>query len=485
MRIIECGGVWVGPGRPPLGPTRIYIAEGSIEEIEDAPEIRSDLFVVPAFVDAHCHFVWSGLETILVDLGGAASPRGLLDIVAREKDSERTGEVLRGFGFDESTWEDRRLPSLEELDGVSAGRPVILKRVCGHAALVNSRILEQLPGDAPGLDRSTGLIHEGVIFDLEKLFPPEPRLLRQACRNAVRMAQEAGVTSVFTYESYMTAKVLRDSKPGLRTSVCLYGREVLEDPRGSALKEASGLKFFLDGSIGAATAAMKVPYSDGTEVEPIMSEDEVMEALELSESLKLVPNFHAIGGRALELLDRVSGRFLASRGGRLTTGIRVEHAEELKACWPGSWDSEVHLFVMQPNFVSRWQMEGGLYQQKLGREAGRGLSPFRTLVDADFRIAFGSDGMPFGPLAGLSGATEHPDPEQRLTVDEALYAYTLEAASVCGFREVAGSLRPERTADLAVLSGNPYTTPWSELEVVGTIYKGKVVHEKVQVLQEL
>ena len=86
---------------------------------------------------------------------------------------------------------------------------------------------------------------------------------------------------------------------------------------------------------------------------------------------------------------------------------------------------------------------------------------------------------------GISGATSHPDPDQRLDVDTALYAYTLEAASVCGFRDIAGSLRPDRVADLAVLSGNPFTRPWDELEVVGTIYKGKVVFEKVQVLQEL
>lgn len=485
MRIIECGGVWVGPGRPVLGPTRIYIAEGRIEEIEDAPEIRSDLFVVPAFVDAHCHFVWSGLETILLDLGGACSAADVLDAVSRETGSDRTGEVLRGFGFDESVWEDAALPSLEELDNASAGRPVILKRICGHAALVNSDILRKLPDDAEGVDRTTGMIREGVIYDLEKLFPPEPKLLRQACRNAVKMSLEAGVTSIFTFESYLTTKVLRDSKPGMRTSICLYGREVLADPRGSALKEASGLKFFLDGSIGAATAAMSGPYTDGTVAEPIMSEEEVYEALELSESLKLVPIFHAIGGEALCLLDRISRRFLDERGGKLPTGIRIEHAEELLHCWPGNWDPEIHSFVMQPNFVNRWQTGGGLYQQKLGVEASRSMSPFRTVVDAEFRIAFGSDGMPFGPLAGLAGATEHTDPAQRLTVDEALYAYTLEAASICGFREVAGSLRPERTADLAVLSGDPFQKPWGELEVVGTLYKGKVVHEKVQVLQEL
>lgn len=485
MRIIECGGVWVGPGRPRLGPTRIYLADNSIEDLEQAPEIKSDLFVIPAFVDAHCHFLWSGLETLMLDLGCVRSSREFLEEVSREAASLGNGGIVRGYGFDESLWEDPGLPSLQELDAASGHRPVILRRVCGHAALVNSSILKDLPDDAPGLDPYTGLIREGIIFDLDKLFPPEPPLLRKACRNAVRMAAESGVTSVYTFETYSTSRVLRECRPGLRTSTCLYGREVLEDPRGSELREASGLKFFLDGSIGAGTAAMSGTYADGTETAPLLSEDEVMEALELSESLKLVPIFHAIGGRALELLGSAGRKFLDDRDGSFKLGIRVEHAEDIASIWPGSWDPDVHSFVMQPNFVSRWQMPGGLYEKMLGAGTARRLNPFRTVLDAGFRLAFGSDGMPFGPLSGMTGATAHPDPGQRMDVEEALYSYTLEAASVCGFRDIAGSLRPNRMADLAVLSGDPFERPWEELEVVGTIYRGKVVFEKTTVLQEI
>lgn len=485
MRIIECGGIWTGPGRPPAGPSRIYLAEGGIEEIEAAPEVRSELFVVPAFVDAHCHFLWSGLETLMVDLGEAGSAAGFLSIVSRESRSDRTGSILRGYGYDESGWNGGELPTLEELDSATGGRPVILRRVCGHSALVNSPMMGMLPEGAPGLDRERGMIREGIIFELEKLFPPEDRVLDLACSNAVRMAHEAGVTAVYSFENYMTARVLRESAPDIRLSVCLYGTEVLDDPRGSALKGASGLKFFLDGSIGAATAAMSAPYSDCTVTEPLMSEDQVMEALELAESLNLVPVFHAIGGRALSLLDRVSRDFLDRRGGRFPQGIRVEHAEDISSVWPGSWDPDVHCFVMQPNFVSRWQQPGGLYSNRLGRQNALSLNPFRRIIDSGFRMAFGSDGMPFGPLAGLAGATGHPDPDQRVSVDDALHAYTMEAASVCGFRKVAGGLRPGRPADLAILSANPFSIHWEQLEVVGTVQSGRAVYERERVLQEI
>lgn len=485
MRIIECGGIWTGPGRSPAGPSRVYLAEDGIEEIEAAPEVRSELFVIPAFVDAHCHFLWSGLETLMVDLGAAESAAGFLDIVFRESRSNSTGSILRGYGYDESGWSGGDLPTLEELDIASGGRPLILRRVCGHAALVNSPMMEMLPQGAPGLDRERGMIREGIIFELEKLFPPEDSVLALACSNAVRMAHQAGVTSVYTFENYMTSRALRESEPDIRLSVCLYGTEVLSDPRGSALKNASGLKFFLDGSIGAATAAMSAPYADGTRTDPLMSEDQVMEALELAESLNLVPIFHAIGGRSLSLLDRVSRDFLDLGGGRLPRGIRVEHAEDISSVWPGTWDPEVHCFVMQPNFVDRWQRPGGLYIDRLGRQNALSLNPFRQILDSGFRMAFGSDGMPFGPLAGLAGATAHPDPDQRMSVDEALHAYTLEAASLCGFREIAGGLRPGRAADLAVLSANPFTTDWEELEVVATVQSARAVYERERVLQEI
>jgi predicted amidohydrolase YtcJ len=346
-------------------------------------------------------------------------------------------------------------------------------------------MMKLMPADSPGLERETGIIREGVIFDMEKLFPPTAQLFSQALKNAVSLAHAQGVTAVYTFENYQTSQVLSSGSLKLRTSMCLYGRDVLKDPRGSVIKRASGLKFFLDGSIGAGTAAMSCNYSDGSSFDPLLTDDELMEALELAESLKLIPVFHAIGGRALEQLDRVSHAFLASRGGVFEQGIRVEHAEEIGSAWPGHWNQDNHSFVMQPNFVSRWQHEGGLYEERLGRTGSIGLSPFRTVIDAGFRVAFGSDGMPFGPLGGISGATEHPDPDQSISIHKALKAYTIEAASVCGFRQLSGSLRPDRKADLAVLSASPFETHWSNIEVIGTIFDGIPVYEKHRVLEEL
>ncbi|RKZ08480.1 hypothetical protein DRQ25_09020 [Candidatus Fermentibacteria bacterium] len=140
---------------------------------------------------------------------------------------------------------------------------------------------------------------------------------------------------------------------------------------------------------------------------------------------------------------------------------------------------------MQPNFVSRWQIKGGLYEGKLGKERARALNPFRLVADAGFSLGFGSDCMPFGPLAGLGGATDHPLDEFAIDTAQALNAYTLEAAAICGFGDLAEELTEGRVADMTVLSADPFHTHWDKIEVVATIMDGKTVFGPEAFLEEM
>jgi hypothetical protein len=126
-----------------------------------------------------------------------------------------------------------------------------------------------------------------------------------------------------------------------------------------------------------------------------------------------------------------------------------------------------------------------LYGQKLPWEVAEGLNPFRSVLDGGFALGFGSDGMPFGPLRGLAGATGHPDRSQRLTVHEALAAYTTEAAAICGMEELSLPLDVGRRADMVLLSGNPFLSPWGELDVLATISAGRVVYGDASILGEV
>ncbi len=490
MKSFLCGGIWAGPGSCVLPPSRISISGERITDISPSADVHSHLFVIPAFVDAHCHYFWSGLERLCLNLTGAVSAGDLLDLVSSMIDSEGTGRILRGFGFDCSYWNNPLLPSLKELDRVTGNRPVFLRRVCCHKALVNSAMLDILPLKSPGVDYSTGIIREGIIFDFESLFPPEPHILDQACAIATELAYSSGVTSLCTFEPLVTVEALLKNIPTIRMSICLFGRDagfLGETPHNleEIVPFIDGLKFFLDGSLGASTAAVSGSYADGTVAEPIMSDEQVLRSLEFADSLNLKPVYHAIGGRALAQIDRVSNDYLKKYDGRNPETIRIEHAEELIADWPGRWDTSMHSFVMQPNFVNRWQISGGLYEGKLGKDRALTLNPFSLVKDAGFSLGFGSDGMPFGPLKGLGGATDHPVDKFGIDIAQALNAYTIEAAAICGFHDLTGNLKAGRVADMTILSTNPFHTPWDEIEVVATISRGETVYGLESLLEEI
>ena len=489
MSSIICGAAWTGPNDRLLPASVIEFFDGRITGISPSPDSGSDLFIIPSFVDAHCHFTWSGLQRLYLDLESAGSSSEFLEMLASEVRDEKTGEILRGSNFDESIWSDSRLPSLSELDAVTGDRPIFIRRVCCHKALVNTAMLRMLPSDSEGVDWSSGIIREGIIFGFENLYQPEPHVLRDAAFLATDICYSSGVTAVYSFEHYFfSEEALARNNPPVRMSISVFGEdaELLEKAlaEGKAdLSRLHGLKFFLDGSFGAKTAAVSGTYLDGTIMNPLMNDDEVLNCLLLSDRLGLAPTFHAIGARALQQIDRVSKLYLERTRQDGISKIRVEHAEELLPAWPGNWDPSVHLFIMQPNFVRRWQHRGGLYEKKLGRERSLRLNPFGLLERSGFSLGFGSDGMPFGPLRGLQGATDHPYDEFRLDTGRALNAYTLGAASLCGFDELSVPLCIGRKADMTVLSDSPFKTPWDEIKIVGTIHNGELVYGSPDILE--
>jgi predicted amidohydrolase YtcJ len=489
MSSIICGAAWTGPNDRLLPASLIEFSEGRITGISPAPDSESDLFIIPSFVDAHCHFTWSGLQSLYLDLESAGSSGDFLEMLASEVKNEKTGGILRGCNFDESLWSDSRLPSLAELDAATGERPVFIRRVCCHKALVNTAMLKMLPPGCEGVDWSSGIIREGIIVGFENLYQPEPHILKDAVLLATELCYSSGVTAVYSFEHLFSLEALAGNNPPVRISVSVFGEDAALLER--ALKDDTidlsrlrGLKFFLDGSLGAETAAVSGTYLDGTVMNPLMNDEQVLNCLLISDRLGLIPSFHAIGARALMQIDRAGTLYFEKTGLNGISKIRVEHAEELLPAWPGNWDTSVHSFVMQPNFVKRWQHQGGMYEKKLGRERAMKLNPFGLLERSGFSPGFSSDGMPFGPLRGIQGATDHPSDEFRLDIDTALNAYTLGAAAICGFDDLSLRLGEGRKADMTVLSGNPFRTSWDKIEIVATIHNGELVYGPSDILEE-
>ena len=448
-------------------------------------------FLMPSFTDAHCHFTGMGLRTLYTDLSSARSAGDVLDLLAVSARRHPGHGMIRAHSLDESMWPDPALPDPASLDRACGDRPVIVRRICGHMAIANSAMLAMLPAGAANVDPRTGILTEDIVLRFGEVFPARAEDYSRAIEASVRMAGASGVTRVFSIEEPGGYRALAGSAgdlagrirvvtalPWESLDMAVEEADRLASPDGPGQQwfDLRGIKFFLDGSFGAETAAIEGSYEgSGGSGELLWSGEELASALRETLGRGFEPVVHAIGARALRAV------MSASEG--LSSGtVRIEHAEELMPTWPGQWKPDVHRFCMQPGFVDQWQGAGGLYSKRLGERDAKRLNPFDTLLSAGFELGFGSDGMPFGPLRGLGGATGHPLREEALDVEAALRAYTTGSARLCGRGH--GSAPPlveGGPADMVLLSENPFemgeTPEWSGIEVLRTWVDGRVVHD--------
>jgi predicted amidohydrolase YtcJ len=236
---------------------------------------------------------------------------------------------------------------------------------------------------------------------------------------------------------------------------------------GDNLFRLGGVKTFIDGSLGAQTAAITQPYNDmmTTNGMILVNEDEYRFILETSNKLGLQVNTHAIGDRAIDLVLRCHEH---ESGKNLVTQLRhsIIHAEFFASPFLQRTKKIGMLLLMQPNFVHRWGLPGGMYDMRLGPKRAKQLNNFRHILDAGIHVAFGSDCMPMNPLYGIYAATTHPNPATRITTEEALRCYTIDAAYASFEEKEKGSLAEGKLADFIVLSENPLTVEPNKIQEI-------------------
>jgi predicted amidohydrolase YtcJ len=231
------------------------------------------------------------------------------------------------------------------------------------------------------------------------------------------------------------------------------------------------VKLFSDGSLGARTAALNSPYADLPDATGLLLiERATLEELIRTAEAHAVPlAIHAIGDRAVGTVIAAFDRALDGRAGALNH--RIEHLEmvsdrELEAmCRLGLTAS------MQPNFVGRWGLPGGMYEARLGSGRVRAMNPMKQVLSSGVRLALGSDAMPAGVVEGIRAAVQAPYSGQRLEPMEALRAVTREAAAAGGDAD-SGWIRPGNRADFAILDVDPEVAPVSEWSVSETMVGG-------------
>jgi predicted amidohydrolase YtcJ len=485
-------------------------------------------FAMPGFNDAHTHIAEAGRQKLSVNLVGVHSLAEMQQRIRIYVATAKPGTWILGGGWDHTLWTGSNVPSRTDIDQVTAGHPAIFSRVDGHMALANSAALAaanitattpdptgaKIDHDASG--NPTGILREAAASELVfiKIPPPTLEQRRQALTVAIADILANGVTSVqdnSDWEDFLALEELeRTNKLPLRIAEWLEFNQpvaVLEQRRAShpsddMLLHLTQLKGFMDGSLGSRTAAMEAPYSDdpGNSGLPRYTQDKLNAMTKERVEAGFQIGFHAIGDRANHMALEALALFSpcgyhpnsACSGGAGSTDHpwgtrpRIEHAQVLLPQDFERFRLEQVIASMQPSHLltdMKWATE------RLGPERVKYAYAWKSFLDHNVTLAFGTD-YPvelINPFRGLYSAITRQNeagtmtfqPQEKISLNEAIYAYT-QASAFAEFREhQKGRLEPGYLADLIVLDRDITTASPQQLlhtKVLSTIVNGETVY---------
>lgn len=495
MRSTVFGNVHLWLGGEAFEPGAFEVEDGSVTAVHrgDAPRIDVDLggaYVMPGLIDAHFHLQQLGESMRTVRLEGTRSEAEAVERVRSAMSHggfvPRFKSWLLGGGWDENLWDARALPTRASLAGVE--QPVVMQRVDFHAIWVNDVALEIAGIDRETPDPSGGRIVRdargeptGVLVDnacdlVWRHVPPlSDAQIEDDVRCAMQRCARVGITCV--HDMMMSPAVLaileRLEAAGeltVRVRAYMHG-PFARSGEGSSMLRVCGVKLFADGALGSRGAALDTPYSDDPSTAGLL----LMQPEELDASAARVHAsgqqvaIHAIGDRAARLavyaIEKAQGD---SRGRR----HRVEHAQTVGDALFERFARADITASMQPEHCAcdrAWAIA------RLGPERMRGAYAWRTFLDHGVRLAFGSD-APIAsedPWRGIAAALAYES--QRLSLREAMHAYTRAAADAT-HDDSLGALEVGACADFVVLDRDPFAeTDVSKTRVTRTFVAGREI----------
>lgn len=451
--------------------------------------------VFPGFIDAHVHFMQTGLDRTAVYLNSAVNIPELLLLVKKQVNKTPEGSWVRGYGYDETRLEEKRVPTMEELDSICPARPVFLSRIDAHSCVVNSTAWKML-----GLDTNLEGIgmHEGKINGnlrakansaartgiLNILLDPAEK--EESLQQASKEALSVGVTTLHALEGGSLFgendfDILLSAMPNLPVRIVPYHQVMdIEKVEARGLKRIGGC-ITVDGSIGSRTAALLSPYEDQKDctgclyLDTADLENFVLEAHKKGIQIAM----HTIGDAAIEQLLRAYEK-------ALEIFPRKDHRHRFEHFSIPTDDQIVRAsrigcaICVQPSFdfYTRKMMP-----VRLGKKRFERSYPLRTLLEAGLLVAGGSDSSitPLNPMLGVYGARCHTHSYQRLEVYEGIKLFTINAAAI-GFEENdKGTISEGKLADMAIVSENPFICEperIKDITVEMTIVGGKIVFSR-------
>ena len=497
-----------------------FIAVGSDAAMRDlfaVPGKAVDLggrTVVPGFIDAHIHFLSYGLSLREIDLANTSTLASAQERVWTRAEATPSGQWLTGRGWDQSVWGEGAFPSKADLDAITTAHPIFLRRKCGHVGWANTKALAlagisaETPDPQGGeIERDTrgqptGILKENAMHLIFKLLAePSHEEAVDAMRAAMQTVQRMGIVGIHNLEAAPALRALQHlRKTGelkLRVLVQIPEADLdaaiqmgLQSGLGDEILRIGAVKVFSDGALGARTAWMIEPY----EGEPqnygisVASAEHMKAVVEKASRAGIAVFTHAIGDRANRVvLDAIEASRRAGIG--LSLRHRIEHAQVLHPADIGRFAALGVIPSMQPIHATQDMIMADKHWGTRSRYA----YAWRSLWDSGASLAFGSDAPVETPdvIQGIYAAVtrcradgapggEGWIPEEKISVAEAVWAYTAGAAYAGGEETLKGTITPGKLADLTILSQDIFTVnpkALLETEVVATIFGGEFVHD--------
>jgi len=500
------------------------VAVGADKEIKKLSGARTRIIdakkrlILPGFNDAHVHFLSGGFQLASVNLRDADSPREFAERIRLFAERLPAGRWITGGDWDHERWPNANLPTRDLIDRYTADTPVFVSRLDGHMALANSLALK-LAGvtrqtlDPPGgvivrdpeTGEPTGILKDAAQSFVWKVIPEstfEEKLT--AARAATNHAASLGVTSVQDMSAGNAVGVYQTllDRGELKTRIYAVAplpawerlaRTGVRAHFGGEMLRIGGLKGFADGSLGSTTALFYEPYRDepstsGLASDEMYPEGAMVTRVREADRVGLQIMIHAIGDRANDLILSIYEQIVRENGTR-DRRFRIEHAQHIRAQDIPRFGRNKVIASMQPYHAiddGRWA------EKRIGRERAKTTYAFRSLLDSGTVLAFGTDWSvaPLDPIQSLYAAVTRRTldgknakgwvPEQKISVEEAVRAYTSGSAFAEFQDEIKGTITAGKLADLVMLSRDIFKIDPKDIEkvkVVLTIVDGRVVYE--------
>lgn len=473
--------------------------------------------VLPGFIDAHTHFLNGGLALRSVQLRECRSREEFVSRIAAKARELPAGSWILNGDWDHQQFSPPVLPTRDWIDAVTPDHPVCVNRFDGHMVLVNSLALKLAginkntvspPGGEivrdPKTGEPTGILKDAAADLVYAVIPP-PSLeeKKDAVRIALKEAAANGVTSVHDMSEAASFEVYQELLAAGELTARLYVylqipeiesflRLRIKSGFGHPFLRLAGLKGFVDGSLGSATALFFEPYSDNPQAYGLLAShmfpEGIMEQrLRQADRAGLQVAIHAIGDRANAILLDLMEKIWAENGPR-DRRWRIEHCQHLRKTDIERYGKLGLVASVQPYHAID---DGCWAEKKIGPERARTTYAFKSLQEAGAVLAFGSDWTvaPLNPLAGIYAAVtrrtldgRNPEgwiPEEKVTLEEAIRSYTVRAAYAEFSEKEKGSLETGKLADLVVIDRDLFRLRPEEIiqaRVVLTMVDGWVVY---------